>query len=1306
MLLGEVVAGRFELERLAQIGGMGSVYQARDRITQHRVAVKLLRAPGGSHDARFLREAALLAELRHPAIVRHIAHGRTPSGELYMAMQWLEGEDLARRLSNGPLAAGDAIDMIRRVADGLAMLHDRGGVHRDLKPSNLFLENGDPTQVKILDFGIARATAALALTATGTVMGTPGYTAPEQARGAKDVDARADVFSLGCVLFECLTGRAAFRGEHVMAVLAKVLLEDPPRLVDVAPDAPPELEALIARLLDKDPLRRPRDGAEVRAVLDHIVRATPGHRTLGPLTPRPTGLGSDEQRYMCLVMCARPGAGDPRDETPDTLPMDVEEPASFVDSPTLAPTSPGQAIDGLAAMCRSHGARLEPLVDGSWVAFADRSAARQPATDQAAMAARVALAMRATLPDARIAIASGRGVQAGRAPVGEVIDRALTLIRDSAPGPVRIDALTAGLLGGGFDLRDDGDGLRLLAESSAVAPPRRVLGRPTPCVGRDRELSTLIQLFDEVATDSCARAVLVRAPAGYGKSRLRRELLARLRARGIAFEWLHAKGDPVKTNAPFALAGQVVRGAAGITDGEAIEIGRTRLAERVASVVAAPERARVAAFLGELAHVPARASDATLAAARRDAVVMGDQLRRAWDDWLAAEADRRPVVLVLEDLHVGDLSTVKLCDSALRNLRERPLLVLALGRPEIDLMFPQLWAERGLITINLPELSRRSSLRLVHELLGNEVDDAVSARIVDQSGGNAFYLEELCRVVHEGGDQLPGTVLAMVQARLEGLDGEARRLLRAGAVFGDRFPRDGVLALWADPAQGAKVDGLLTTLVERELLDPAPAQIAGQTTYAFRHDLVREAAYAMLTDRDRELGHRLAAEWLSAAGLTESAVLAEHFARGGVPERAVDGYLRAARDALEGNDMAAVLARVERGLACGARGEALGELLGLRAEAHRWRADYTASIEAAQLAMAVLPPGTRGWCAAATQAIVAYSGLADHEHLADMLTRVDAAPPLDPVERVRALARGCVNFYLAGRYDRADQLLDRIQGEVERAGLGDEPLAMARVLEARAFSEGARAEQGRALALLERVLIEHERAGDLRSACLARNNLGYTFVQLGAFARAAELLETTLRDAERMGQPFISVLAQQNLGVALAALGHHDRAVQVLQASIAEFEKQDDIHMSAVSRAYMAAERLRIGDAAGAARDAQLAADTLAHTPPSHALALAVQSHAQLALGDAVHALASARQAYAILESLGGLDEGEMLVRLGLAAALEASGKLDEARAVASVGAARLATLAGKLPDELRTDYLERVAENAALRRLSERLVL
>ena len=1299
MLPGEVVAGRFELERLAQVGGMGAVYQARDRITQHRVAVKVLRAPGGVHDERFLREAALLAELRHPAIVRHVAHGRTPDGELYLAMEWLEGEDLARRLTRGALTAAEAIDLVRRVADGLSALHARGGVHRDLKPANLFLEGGEPAQAKLLDFGIARAAAALAVTSTGTVMGTPGYTAPEQARGAKDVDARADVFALGCVLFECLTGRAAFRGEHVMAVLAKVLLEDPPRLGDVAPDAPVELEALVARLLHKDPARRPRDGGEVRDLLDAINRVTPAIRRVGPLTPPPSSLGSDEQRFMCLALCTLDRGsevrGDPR--TTVTSPVGSE--------PTLMPDA-APSMDTLAALCRSHGTRLEQLVDGSWVAFADRAASRAPATDQAAQVARVALALARALDGARVAVAAGRGVQAGRAPVGEVIDRALALVGAAGPGGVAVDPLTAGLLGGGFELRDEAGVLHLVAEAGDAGPARRVLGRPTPCVGRDRELTALVHLFDEVATEPCARAVLIRGPAGYGKSRLRRELLARLRARGVGFEWLFARGDALHTASPFALAGQVVRHAAGIVDGEPTEVARARLAERVAAVVPAADRERVAAFLGELAHVPARGGTAAVDAARRDAVVMGDQLRRAWDDWLAAEADRRPVVLVVEDLHLGDLSSVKLCDSALRNLRERPLLVLALARPEVDLMFPGLWAERGLVTMTLGELSRKASTRLVHEVLGDELPAAVVARIVDQAGGNAFYLEELCRVVRDGpgSGELPGTVLAMAQARLEGLDADARRLLRAASVFGERFPRGGARALWGNADQAAIVDRMLAELTERELIEPAPAQLAGEPTFAFRHGLVREAAYAMLTDRDRELGHRLAAEWLTGAGVTDAGLLAEHFERGGVPERAIDGYLRGARDALEGNDLATVLARVERGLACGARGEALGELLVLRSEAHRWRADYPAAIEAAQLAMAILPAGSRGWCVAATQAITALSSLSAHDRMDELLTRVTDSPPLDRIERVRALSKGCVSLYLIGRYERADALLALLDAEVARGQLADQPLAIARVLEARAFAEGARAEQGRALALLEQVAVAHERAGDLRSACLARSNVGYTFVQLGAYAQATSILDATLRDAERMGQPFIATLAQQNLGLALSNLGQPERAVEVQLAALAGFVRQGDLHMAAVSRTYLAQHHLRNGDLAAAEREAQLAIDALGHNPPSRALAQATLSQARLDQGDAAGALAAARDAYAILEQLGGLDEGELLVRLALADALDRAGRDDEARAVAAVAARRLDDLAAKVPAALRADYYGRVPENAALRALAERL--
>src|SRR5262249_20762656 len=156
----------------------------------------------------------------HPSIVRYVSHGVTDEGRQFLAMEWLEGEDLADRLQRGPLDPADAVTLGRRAAEALAIAHARGVVHRDVKPSNLFLVAGDVARVKVLDFGIARIpSGAQAPTRTGNRVGTPRYMSPEQVRGVRGVDARADVFALGCVLFACLTGRAAFTGTDELAVL-------------------------------------------------------------------------------------------------------------------------------------------------------------------------------------------------------------------------------------------------------------------------------------------------------------------------------------------------------------------------------------------------------------------------------------------------------------------------------------------------------------------------------------------------------------------------------------------------------------------------------------------------------------------------------------------------------------------------------------------------------------------------------------------------------------------------------------------------------------------------------------------------------------------------------------------------------------------------------------------------------------------------------------------------------------------------------------------------------------------------------
>src|SRR5262249_51027217 len=179
MQLGERVAGRFEIVEEAACGGMGTVFRARDRRDRRDVALKVLRIDAPGNVARFEREAAILAELRHPNIVEYISHGATPDGLRYLVMEWVEGETLADRLAHAGLTGPAIIAMAIQVCRALSVLHARDIVHRDLKPSNVMLVGGDAAQVKLVDLGIARHSAEASLTRTGFVVGTAGYLAPE-----------------------------------------------------------------------------------------------------------------------------------------------------------------------------------------------------------------------------------------------------------------------------------------------------------------------------------------------------------------------------------------------------------------------------------------------------------------------------------------------------------------------------------------------------------------------------------------------------------------------------------------------------------------------------------------------------------------------------------------------------------------------------------------------------------------------------------------------------------------------------------------------------------------------------------------------------------------------------------------------------------------------------------------------------------------------------------------------------------------------------------------------------------------------
>jgi serine/threonine protein kinase len=277
-----------------------------------------MRAGDARSVERFAREARVLADLRHPGIVEYIGHGRTEHGDLYLAMEWLQGEDLGVRLARSELTAADSLRLVTQVAAALAVAHSRRVVHRDLKPSNLFLVDGDSERVKVLDFGVARLLRGADLTGTGEIVGTPEYMAPEQARGDKTIDARADVFALGSVLFRCLTGRSPFVGKSAASVLARLVLENAPRLRQLRPELPPELDDLVARMLAKDPAQRPVDA---RAVLTELVLlAEPVAEGGRPPTAPPSELTEGERRIVCIVLAGGEAARD----APETLDETVE----------------------------------------------------------------------------------------------------------------------------------------------------------------------------------------------------------------------------------------------------------------------------------------------------------------------------------------------------------------------------------------------------------------------------------------------------------------------------------------------------------------------------------------------------------------------------------------------------------------------------------------------------------------------------------------------------------------------------------------------------------------------------------------------------------------------------------------------------------------------------------------------------------------------------------------------------------------------------------------------------------------------
>ena len=284
--------GPYEIVSLLGAGGMGEVFRARDTRLQREVAIKVLPA-SFAHDAtrraRFERETQAVAALSHTNILAIFDTG-VHDGQLFAVTELLDGNTLRARLDTGALPTKKAIDIATQIARGLAAAHEKGVVHRDLKPENVFLLRDG--QVKILDFGLATTPTnsggdcetLAAMTDPGTVMGTVGYMSPEQVRG-QALDARTDLFALGAVLYEMLSGTRAFRGETPADVATAVLREEPPEMASPRGDLPPALERIVRHCLERNPAERFQSARDVAFALETLS----GSAVAAPTPPADRG---------------------------------------------------------------------------------------------------------------------------------------------------------------------------------------------------------------------------------------------------------------------------------------------------------------------------------------------------------------------------------------------------------------------------------------------------------------------------------------------------------------------------------------------------------------------------------------------------------------------------------------------------------------------------------------------------------------------------------------------------------------------------------------------------------------------------------------------------------------------------------------------------------------------------------------------------------------------------------------------------------------------------------------------------------
>lgn len=1248
-----VLSGRFEVEREVGRGGIGIVYKALDRVTGQPVALKVIALAGvdASEEARFQREGRVLAGLSHPNIVRVVAFGQLDEGQPYVAMEWLEGEDLGQRLRRARLGHDELLTVGAQVADALAYAHGAGVVHRDVKPTNVFLvagEGGGPPVAKLVDFGVASADDAR-ITRTGAILGTPAYMAPEQARGDQEVDARADIYALGATLFEALTGRPPHVGPTPIAVLARLVTTPAPRLSEVLAPVPLPLDELFVRLLATDPAERPATAGEV----------------------------ADELRSLALD--AAPDAVPPPDTDrsfdslppPSTLLPSGTQPKSgggsrLVTSILATAVPKGPARGRLLSQLRAHGADATELGGGAIVAHLG---VRKAVGDEATRA--LDLAHRLAQATAKVGVATGRTRIDRTRPIGEVVDRAAALSRDAQGGQVLADTTTSELARGRFAFQMRADGTVVVGPK--VSGKKDAAGG-SPFVGREADLAQVLEAFERCTDDRTPVVVTVTGAPGLGKTRLRREAVSRIASLPGAPRVALARCESFAKSHAFGTMADLARDLAGLAKGAGGDdalAAADRLFEGVASTPSPKTRELVARLLSN-DSLP----DGGDARAARDAIWI------ALTEVALARSQGAPLALVLEDAQWADQESLAWIEHVLARGIGHPLFVLAAARPALWRDDPKRFATRDHVRVELRPLGKRAVRNIARSILGDRVAEGAAEALADdiaaQAGGSPLFAEELARLAAQGRDAREApTIEAAILAHLDALDEEVRDAATKLAVFGLQGWDAGL-----DELGVRQSEDTLRALAEAEVLvEQAQSRFKGTREFAFKHALTREVAYASLAEDDLKRLHGLAGRWLGKVG-EDDATVARHLELAGDPVGA-SGYLeKAARRSLAASALGAAVNLAERALAFAedkptqfARALLLDEAWN-RLDARAGERD--SAVRALQESVHDDASAVRAEGARLRYEDACGGGPETSQGLEEVIERARAAGLVDEVARCGAALAS--RYAFAGELDRAETVAASLLALSKEAGLA---IAAVDAWQTLAVVGQARGEPRAALDARWNAVHAATEAGlKTREATLVIN-VGFALSTLGARDEAREALLRGIGVAERIGSPGIVRHGQMNLlgwtasfgaDPTLAALLEEPRAMADA-AAVGAWVPHDRATLGALF--YRGAELLR-EEGEGCSERARallrIAAGGYRATSMNDVLpvALGLVAEAERACGEPDKALALAREAADLLDHGSPSLLNEAPVYLALHDACTAVRAEDEARAAIVRGLPRL----------------------------------